>query len=114
MLNMLYLFINGSAVAKEMQQFNDMLKLLTAVNDEYQHLLTEDDFLADNQWFEGQDKKIFSFKHKVVKWLKEAELNKAEVGPTKSIGPRSNKSRSSKSSRSSNVSSRSSIMDKTI
>ena len=55
-----------------MQQFNDMLKLLMAVNDEYQHLLTEDDFLADNQWFEGQDKKIFSFKHKVAKWLKEA------------------------------------------
>ena len=29
-----------------------MLKLLTAANDEYQHLLTEDELLADSQWFD--------------------------------------------------------------
>ena len=37
----LYSFTNTSAVAGEMGQFNDMLKLLTAVNDKYQQLLTE-------------------------------------------------------------------------
>ena len=45
---MLYSFTNVSAVAEEMKQFNDMLKLLTAVNDEYQHLLTENEILADS------------------------------------------------------------------
>ena len=96
------------------EQFNNMLKLLAAANDEYQHLLTEDELLADSQWFEEQDERIFSFKHKIIKWLKEAELNKEEERSRKSVGSRSSKSRSSKSSRSSNHSSRSSIKDKAI
>ena len=50
-----------------------MLNLLTVVNDEYQHLLTEDDLLADSQWFEEQDERMFNFKHKIIKWLKEAK-----------------------------------------
>ena len=87
-----------------------MLKLLTVVNDEYQHLLTEDELLADSQWFEEQGDRIFSFKHKIMKWLKAAELNKEEGRSRKSVG-----SRSSKSSRFSNGSSRSSgIKDKAI
>ena len=86
MNDMLYSFTNASAVAEEMEQFNDMLKLLTAVNDEYQHLLTEDELLADSQWFEKQNERIFSFKHKIIKWLKEAELNKEEVRSRKSVG----------------------------
>ena len=36
MNDMLYSFRNASAVAEEMEQFNDMLKLLTKVNDECQ------------------------------------------------------------------------------
>ena len=44
-----------------------MLKLLTAVNDEYQNLLTEDELLADSQWLEEQDDRIFSFKYKITK-----------------------------------------------
>ena len=106
MNDMLYSFTNAPAVAEEMEQFNDMLKLLTAVNYEYQHLLTEDELLADSQWFEEQDERIFSFKHKIIKWLKEAELNKEEERSRKSVG-----SRSGKSSRSINGSSRSSIKD---
>ena len=74
-----------------MKQFNDMLKLLTAVNDEYQHLLIENELLADKQWFEEQDDRIFSFKPKIIKWMKEAELNKEEVGSRKSIGSRINR-----------------------
>ena len=100
MNDMLYSFTNASAVAEEMEQFNDILKLHTAVNDEYQHLLTEDELVADSQWFEEQEEKVFSFKHKIIKWLTEAELNKEEV--------------SRKSSRSNNGSSRSSIKDKAI
>ena len=68
--DMLYSFTNASAVAEEMEQLNDMLKLLKAVNDEYQHLLTEDKLLADNQWFEEQDERVFSFKYKIIKCLR--------------------------------------------
>ena len=76
--------------------------------------LTEDELLANSQWFEEQDERIFSSIHKIFKWLKEAELNKEEVKSRNSVGSRSSKSRSSKSSRSSNGSSRSSIKDKAI
>ena len=114
MNDMLYSFTNTSAVAEEMEQFNDMLKVLTGVSDEYQHLFTEDELLADIQWFEEQDERIFSFKHKIIKWLKEAELIKEEVRSRKSVGSRSSKSRSSKSSRSIDGSSRSSIKGKAI
>ena len=34
MNDMVYSFTNASAVAEEMEQFNDMFELLTAVNDE--------------------------------------------------------------------------------
>ena len=64
-----------------------MLKLLTAVNDEYQHLLTQDKLLADSQWFEEQDERIFIFKHKIIKWLKEAELKKEKRGPESQWDP---------------------------
>ena len=114
MNDMLYSLTNASAVAEEMKQFNDMLKLLTAVNDEYQHLLTEDELLADSQWFEEQDERKFSFKHNIIKWLKEAELSKEEERSRKSVGSRNSKSRNSKSSRSSNRSSRSRIKDKAM
>ena len=97
MNDMLYSFTNVSAVAEEIEHFNDMLKLLTAVNDEYQHLLTDDELLADSHCFEEQDERILSFKHKIIKWLKEVELNKEEVRSRKSVGYRSSKSRSSKS-----------------
>ena len=50
-----------------------MLKLLAAANDEYQHLLTEDELLADSQPFEKQDERKFSFKSKILKWLKEVK-----------------------------------------
>lgn len=73
--------------------------------------MTEDELLADNQWFEEQDGKIFIFKHKIVKWLKEAELNKEKM---KLMGSRSSKPWSSNSSKSSNASYRSSIKDKAI
>ena len=62
--DMLYFFSNASAVAEEMEQFNDVLKLLRVVNDEYQHLLTEDELLKDSQWLE--ELKWFEVVHQVV------------------------------------------------
>ena len=50
--DMLYFFSIAYAAAEEMEQVNDVLKPLTAVNDEYQHLLTDDELLKDSQWLE--------------------------------------------------------------
>ena len=76
--------------------------------------MTEDELPSDSQGFEKQDERLFSFKQKVIKWLKEAEINKEEVGSRNSVRPRSRESRCNKPSRSSNASSRSSIQDKGI
>ena len=62
--DMFYFFSNASAAAEEMEQFNDVLKPLTAVNDEYQHSLTEDELLKDSQWLE--ELKWFEVVHQVV------------------------------------------------
>ena len=62
--DMFYFFSNASAAAEEMEQFNDVLKPLTVVNDEYQHLLTEDELLKDSQWLE--ELKWFEVVHQVV------------------------------------------------
>ena len=63
--DMLYSFTNASVVAEEMEPFNDMLKMLTAANEEYQHLLTENELLADSQWFE--EAKRLEMEEKVAK-----------------------------------------------
>ena len=107
MNDMLYSVTNALAVAEEVEQFNDILKLLRAVNDEYQHLLTEDELPLDSRSFEEHDER--TLRHKIINWLKGAELNKEEDWSKKSVG-----SRSSKSSKSSSGSSRSSIRDKAI
>ena len=51
--------------------------------------MTEDELPSDSQGFEKQDERVFSFKQKIIKWLKEAEINKEEVGSRNSVRPRS-------------------------
>ena len=34
---------------------------------------------ADSEWYDQFDEKVFNFKYKMVKWLKEADLNNEEV-----------------------------------
>ena len=57
--------------------------------------------MANNQFLEEQNERIFTFKHNIINWLKEAELNKVELNLVVY--------RNSKCSSSSNVSSLSSI-----
>ena len=72
-----------------------------SAHEEYQSLLTEEEQAAESEWYDQFDEKVVSFKHKMVKWLKEAELNKEEVKSRmsyKSGNSISCKSESSKSS----------------
>ena len=110
-----YSWVNAAAVREEMDQFNDVLKLFTKVHREYQELLCEEDLPTDTEWFEEFDEKVFSFKHKLFKWMKEGELNdKEEVKSHKSVC--SSKSKSSSGSPKSGSSRRSkcSIEEKVI
>ena len=98
---MTYSWVNATAIREEMDQFNDTIKLFMSTHEGYQILLTDAEQAADSEWYDQFDEKVFSFKHKMVKWLKEAELNSEEVKSRmkyKSGSSRSCKSGSSKSS----------------
>ena len=97
---MTYSWINATAIREEMDQFNDTIKLFMSAHEEYQSSLTDEEQVADSEWYDQFDE-VFSFKRKMVKWLKEAELNNEEVKSRmsyKSGSSRSCKSGSSKSS----------------
>ena len=97
---MTYSWVNPTAIREEMDEFND-IKLFMSAHEEYQSLLTDQEQAVDSEWYDQFDEKVFSFKHKMVKWLKEAELNNEEVKSRmsyKSGSSRSCKSGSSKSS----------------
>ena len=109
--DMTYSWVNASAVREEMDQFNDIVKLFISAHEEYQSLLGDEDCQADSRWFDEFDERVFSFKHKMIKWLKEADLNNEEVKSRKS----SKSGSSRKSSRSgSSRSSKESIQEKAI
>ena len=61
---------NGIAIKEELQQLNDMFKMLVEIHEELENI---DDQYTDKLWFEDIDLKLFSFKHKVHNWLREVE-----------------------------------------
>ena len=68
--DLMYSFQNGIAVKEELQQLNDMFKMLVELHEELENI---DDQYTDELWFEDIDQKVFSFKHKVHNWLREVE-----------------------------------------
>ena len=70
--------VNATAIREEMDQFNDTIKLFMSTHEDYHRLLTNKEQAADSEWYDQFDE-VFSFKHKMVKWLKEVELNNEEV-----------------------------------
>ena len=98
---MTYSLVNATAISEEMDQFNDTMKLFMSTHEKYHSLLTNEEQATDSEWYDQFDENVFSFKHKMVKWLEEAELNNEEVKSRmsyKSGSSRGCKSGSSKSS----------------
>ena len=92
--DMLYSSMNASAVREEMNQVDDMLKMWQMVHEEYHCmtniLLTDYEIQEESDSCEQFDEQIFTFKHTVIKWLKETEQKYEEVAaPSKSRYPRS-------------------------
>ena len=91
---------NKAAVEEEMNQFNDLLKMLIDVHQDYNQLLDDDEREKDDNWFDEIDTQVCSFKRKVHCWLRETAQR---TNSAKSFS-RSSKSISDKGSRSSRVS----------
>ena len=66
------------------------------MHQEYHSLLEDDEKLADEEWFEEVDERVFTFKHKVYNWLKEEET---ELSAKKAYSKKGSKSTSSGTSR---------------
>ena len=62
---------NKVAVEEEMNQFNDLLKMLIDVYQDYNQLLDDDDEREDDDWFDEIDTQTCSFKRRVYYWLRE-------------------------------------------
>ena len=62
---MIYSWINATPIREEMDQFNDIIKLLIPAHEEYQSLLTDEQQAEDGQWYDQFDE-VFNFKRKMV------------------------------------------------
>ena len=65
------------------------------MHQEYCSLLENDEKLADEEWFEEVDERVFTVKHKVYNWLEEAET---ELSSNKLYSRKGSKSMNSGSS----------------
>ena len=50
-----------------------MFKMLVETHNEYVKLLSEDLHEGEENWFEAVDEVVFTQKHKVYNWMREAE-----------------------------------------
>ena len=64
---------NVTIVREEMHQYDDQFKMLVETHNEYVKLLSEDLHEGEENWFEAVDEVVFTQKHKVYNWMREAE-----------------------------------------
>ena len=102
---LLYTHENDVTVKEELQQLNDVFKLIEEIN---QEMIEGDDNYTEYMWFSDID-----HKHGIHNWLKEGEKlvklerkSKSSGKSSKSSGSKSSKSNSTSSSRSSKLSAR--------
>ena len=83
-------------VEEVLAQSNYIFKQLLLVHQEYHSLLEDGEKLADEECFEEVDEFVFTFRHRVYSWLREAET---EWSTKKVYSKKRSKSTSSGSSR---------------
>ena len=72
-VDLLYSGRNIFAVEDEMLQLNDMFKLLMSLHSEYDALLSEEEHVENDDWFDLVYEEVFAFKRKINLWLKNFE-----------------------------------------
>ena len=65
--------------AKKIAQFDCIFKQVLLVNQEYHSLLDEQEKPTHEEWFEEVDERVFTFKHQVHNWLRDAEMERANT-----------------------------------
>ena len=117
---MLYSFKNLESVRDQMQQLDDIFKMMFEVHKEYNSMLQPDAQETDEEWFDDVEHNLCAFKQKIHNWMKDAEaerkiavssrLSDASVGrrgsSLRSISKYSSRSGSKQSTNSSHKSSR--------
>ena len=71
--DLMYSSKNLTTVREEMHQYDDQFKMLVKTHNEYVKLLSEDLHEGEENWFEAVDEVVFTQKHKVYNWMREAE-----------------------------------------
>ena len=89
-------------VKEVLAQFDYIFKQLFLVHQECYSLLEDDEKLADEEWLEEVDEYVFTFKHRVYYWLKEAETERSAKKIYSKKGSKSTSSGSSRKTKSSN------------
>ena len=105
---MLYTHENNITVKEELQQLDDVFKLIHEIN---QEIIELDDSYTEEMWFSDIDDKVFTFNHGIHNWLKEGEMivklkkkSKSSGKSSKFSGSKSLKLNSTSSARSSKLS----------
>ena len=89
-------------VEETLAQLDYIFKQLILVHQEYHSLLEDDGKLADEEWFEEVDERVFTFKHKVYNWPIKAETEQSAKKAYSKKGSKSTSSGSSRKTKSSN------------
>ena len=88
----MYSYQNSIFFEKQLTQLNDVLKMLVDIYEVFEQIDKE---YTDDIWLEYIDKIVFSFKHKVHKWLKgEKKKHKRDHSSRSSARSSSSKSKS--------------------
>ena len=77
--DLMYSAKNMVTVEEEIAQFDYIFKQLMLVHQEYHSLLDEEEKPTDEEWFEEVDERVFTFKHQVHNWLRDAEMECANI-----------------------------------
>ena len=68
--NLIYSCKNFITLKEELQQLNDMFKMLVEIHEELENIHNQ---YTDELWFEDIDQKVSFFRLKVHNWLREVE-----------------------------------------
>ena len=58
---------------EELSKLNDIFKLLMSLHREYGAMLSEEEQMENEDWFDLVDEEFFAFKRKIKLWLKNVE-----------------------------------------
>ena len=107
--DMLYSFKNTETVREQLQQFDDILRMMLDVQKSYNFLLPPAEQQRDEEWFDDLDHNVCSFKQRVHSWIKDAEADRqGQLSSKQSVATKASSQSRSSGRSSSKASSRSS------